>query len=578
MTQSFNCPSCGAPLDIDADTDPVIRCPYCKGTVVVPPEMRLPEIPRTPQEAIVLNARTGTADQQDQAAAEITNLAQNGDILQATIRIRSLTGENLPEAKQMAEAIASGRPVTMIHVETSEELQDQAAVWQKIISLAQSGKKIEAIALFRQLTGVSLADAKKSVEAIQVGQALSLSDLISPLPVLNKSAMLDEVARLAGEGKKLDAIRVYRETFDVSLKEAKTAVERIQAGHFDEVQQMAVQGVYIRQVQPPVKVSVPVTKIVAPLGLGVGCFTTGMIAFILLTTFVPIILAMSQRGGPLFNTWSRVNPFGYANLALTFGGEGTGAGLFTNARLLAVDPQNGNIMVAEWGTGRIQIFDPHGKYLTQWNLGEEAAYLDDLDIDRKGNVYILYTGDIHIFDAQTGRQTAVIGGIEESAERFSNLATTDNGGFVAVADGETIVHFNADRLPELILPDAISRISGDDESEGKIAIDGLGNYYLLGVDTDAVFKFDPQGKLLTRFGAEGDEKGQFSSPRSILTDNQSRIYVSDSKGIQVFAVDGRYLDKIQLNGFIFSMDINDLNEIFTVSNDQMVSKFILKSR
>jgi ribosomal protein L7/L12 len=518
MTQPFNCPSCGAPLDIDGDTDPVVRCPYCKGTVVVPQEIM-----------------------------------------------------------QMTKGVAAGHPVSLIDADPSEDLKDQAAIWQKIISLAQSGKKIEAIALFRQLTGVSLADAKRSVEAIQVGQALNLSDLISPLPVLNKSAMLDEVARLVEEGNLLDAIRVYRETFDVSLKEAKTAVESIQAGHF-EVQRMAVQGAYIRQVQQPVKINMPVAKIVAPLGLGVGCFTTGLIAFILLATIIPIILAMAQRGGPLFNTWSRINPFSYANLALTFGGEGTGAGLFSDARLLAVDPQNGNIVVAERESGRIQIFDPQGKYLSQWNLGEEAAYLDDLDIDRQGNVYILYKGDIHIFDVKSGLQTVLISRIDKSAQRFTSLATNDNGGFMAVADGETLVRFTADRLPELILPDAISSLSRDDESEAKIAIDGLGNYYLLGVDTSAVFKFDPQGKLLNRFGAEGDEKGQFSSPRSILIDNQSRIYVSDSKGIQVFATDGRYLDKIQLNGFILSMDINDQNEIFTISNDEMVSKFILKSR
>jgi hypothetical protein len=390
--------------------------------------------------------------------------------------------------------------------------------------------------------------------------------------------MLDVVARLAGEGKTIDAIRVYRETFDVSLKEAKTAVLRIQAGHLDEVRQMAAQGEYIAQVQPPVRIILPTAKVAAPLGMGVGCFTVSLITFILLSTLVPILLAMAQRGGPLFNTWSRMNPFSYANLAMTFGGEGSGAGLFTDARRLAVDPQSGDIAVAEAETGRIQVFDLDGKFLTQWNAGDNAKYLNDLDIDRRGNLYLTYAGDIHIHDLLTGSKVAVISGLDDGMRRFSNLATLNDGGLLAVIEGETVVQINQDRQVQVILPAAVSSLSGGYESEAKIAVDGVGNIYLLAVDNEAVFIFDPQGKLISRFGAEGDEEGQFSFPDSILIDNQSRVYVSDTKGIQVFAQDGRYLAKIVLNGGVFDMDINDQNEIFAISTDEMVSKWIVKSR
>jgi sugar lactone lactonase YvrE len=201
-----------------------------------------------------------------------------------------------------------------------------------------------------------------------------------------------------------------------------------------------------------------------------------------------------------------------------------------------------------------------------------------MDIDRQGNLYLTYAGTIHIHNLQTGSEIAVISGFNEEANRFTNLATLDDGGLLAVAEGETVVRFNTDRIPAVILPAAISNLSGDRESDAKIAVDGLGNIYLLAADNEAVFKFDPQGKLISRFGSEGDEKGQFSFPDSILIDNQSRVYVSDTKGIQVFAEDGRYLDKIVLNGGVFDMDINDQNEIFIVSTDDMVSKFIVKSR
>ena len=246
------------------------------------------------------------------------------------------------------------------------------------------------------------------------------------------------------------------------------------------------------------------------------------------------------------------------------------------ARHVAVDPQTGNLIIAEHGGGRIQVFDPSGKFITQWNTGNADIYIVDLDIDRQGNVYVIYSANIHVLNAETGQEIATISEVGGNNAFFSNLATTDDGGFIAVSHGETLVRFNSDRTAEVLAPSAISSISGDSELDAKIAVDGVGNIYLLGIFNDSVFKFDSQGKFVTRFGSAGEEKGQFRAPHAIAVDNQSRVYVSDAKGLQVFEADGRYLDKFEVNGFVFGIDINDKNEIFTVANDQKVSKFIMK--
>ena len=39
-TQTFNCPSCGAPLEYHDGDPAAIHCPFCENTVVVPPELR----------------------------------------------------------------------------------------------------------------------------------------------------------------------------------------------------------------------------------------------------------------------------------------------------------------------------------------------------------------------------------------------------------------------------------------------------------------------------------------------------------------------------------------------------------
>lgn len=110
MPNTFNCPSCGAPLDIDADSDPVIRCPYCKGTVVVPAELRLPAVGKKPQAPVVLEGGIGSAFQQAAQLAEVTRLAQAGQKIEAIKLFRQLTGVGLKDAKDVVDGIAAGSP------------------------------------------------------------------------------------------------------------------------------------------------------------------------------------------------------------------------------------------------------------------------------------------------------------------------------------------------------------------------------------------------------------------------------------------------------------------------------------
>jgi outer membrane protein assembly factor BamB len=48
-TQTFNCPTCGAPLDYDGGPETTIHCPFCNSSVVVPEELR----PEKPPELMV---------------------------------------------------------------------------------------------------------------------------------------------------------------------------------------------------------------------------------------------------------------------------------------------------------------------------------------------------------------------------------------------------------------------------------------------------------------------------------------------------------------------------------------------
>jgi ribosomal protein L7/L12 len=91
-----------------------------------------------------------------------------------------------------------------------------------IVQLMQQGRKIDAIKLYRERTNVGLAEAKAAVEALGAGQE-------PPEPeTMNLSAEV-QINSFLQQGQKIEAIKVYREHTGVGLKEAKDAIEKMQA-------------------------------------------------------------------------------------------------------------------------------------------------------------------------------------------------------------------------------------------------------------------------------------------------------------------------------------------------------------
>ena len=93
--------------------------------------------------------------------------------------------------------------------------------YQHIADLIRQGKKIEAIKLLRETTGIGLKEAKDEVERLMAGEGPleTQGDRTDILP--------EEVIVLARQGKKIEAIKLLRETTGIGLKEAKAQVETI---------------------------------------------------------------------------------------------------------------------------------------------------------------------------------------------------------------------------------------------------------------------------------------------------------------------------------------------------------------
>jgi large subunit ribosomal protein L7/L12 len=95
-----------------------------------------------------------------------------------------------------------------------------------LMDLVRSGKKIEAIKIYRQRMGVGLKEAKEAIEALQRGETVPVPPAVSK--TFAESDVRDFVSLLR-QGKTIAAIKLYREKTGVGLAEAKAAVETLAA-------------------------------------------------------------------------------------------------------------------------------------------------------------------------------------------------------------------------------------------------------------------------------------------------------------------------------------------------------------
>lgn len=100
---------------------------------------------------------------------------------------------------------------------------DPADLERQIRALLDQGQMIEAIKLYRQATGLGLAEAKRAIEGLEQGNKLSIP------PRKSTGDFETTVLDLLHQGKKIEAIKLYREKTGLGLKESKDAVDELAA-------------------------------------------------------------------------------------------------------------------------------------------------------------------------------------------------------------------------------------------------------------------------------------------------------------------------------------------------------------
>jgi len=188
---------------------------------------------------------------------------------------------------------------------------------------------------------------------------------------------------------------------------------------------------------------------------------------------------------------------------MQFGSLGSADGQLRNPEGVAVAP-NGNIYVADSQNNRIQQFDAGGRWLSTWGASGggdgQFNYPTAITIDSQGALYVA--------DYQNHR-----------VQKFSSTG-------VWLTKWGSLDQCNAPtgcRAGGFYLPDGI-------------ALDADGNV-LVSDANHRIQQFTRAGLFLSTLGSRGQNQGQFTYPKGLVTDDQNNLYVADefNDRIQHFA-------------------------------------------
>lgn len=552
MSQTFKCPNCGAPLKYDGGPDAMIECPYCQNPVIVPEELR-----SGPAPADVLSEVARLAG----PLAEIARLVRSGRKIEAVKLYRQTFGVGLQEAEEAVDKIERGEPVTMTSV-TVESITDGEPV-------ATTDRERRAKGIASASIAVSAASMATPVATIAVilaclaGFALMFY-AIGILPLRSHP-----VYRAAMELVKNDpaVVELFGSPVKDSLFVAGT-LERFRDGSESLNTQVGIRGPRARGTAHIWgKKEKGGTVHVHSIWIEIG----GEEVLEYSDSEPEKGFRISPAAPP---TYLPPTPVSFASAVLQFGGEGIGPGWFQDARSIAVDGA-GHIYVAEYDSGRVQVFDPNGTFISQWFVGDSGKYIYDMTADRGGMVYVAAYGTILRVEGATGRLLGELGP-PDGRYWFEQVARMPDGGLLALDKHDNLVRFDTEGNVTQVFQDVIRSVIGDSESIRDLAVDGLGNIFIAGVFDPTIFKFTPEGRFVDRFGGRGDAPGQFHvAIEAIAVDNQGRIYAADWDGIKVLDATGGYLGMFEVEGVVRAMVFNDQNELFVVTGAQQVTKFRL---
>jgi hypothetical protein len=272
---------------------------------------------------------------------------------------------------------------------------------------------------------------------------------------------------------------------------------------------------------------------------------------------------------------------GFAQIVQEFGTKGSGPGQMDDARYVALDSE-GNIWTADYQDGRVQQFDPSGKFLQLIQVPPDKndyTLIEGLAADLKGNVYVSRGGDVLKYSIADGSLLATFAG-QFPNTRYQALAVDAQNNLYAVhstASDNAVIKLSPDGKQLARWDDIVTKVNKKDAAmDLGVAVDGLGNIYLASSFGNQVYSYDAKGEFIDRFGQQGDEPGTLDSPRELAVDGQKHLYIHHSDGIDQFDTSGRFIGKLPIDytkGSPRTVVVDREGFVYTVTSNGKVLKY-----
>ena len=258
---------------------------------------------------------------------------------------------------------------------------------------------------------------------------------------------------------------------------------------------------------------------------------------------------------------------------LSFGKYGSGDGMFKDPMGVALNDRD-EIVVADHGNHRVQVFDSNGTFLRSFGHraenGGELKNPTGIAIDKNRNVLVTENGNhrVQIFSWE-GRHLGSFGGKGSLDSQLLNPwgLSLDSTGNVIVAD-------TGNKLIKIFTPHGkfVTKIGGKGSFSFPIHCVQCGEYFIVSDSNEHCIKvLNGEGHFQYKFGKEGEGDGEFNCPRFLSVTQSKHLLVCDRSNhrVQVFELDGKFVGKFGTNG----NKLGEFNVPFSVavlSNDQIV--------
>ncbi len=377
--------------------------------------------------------------------------------------------------------------------------------------------------------------------------------------LLNQAHKLREILGLARSGKKIEAIKIYRETFGVGLKEAKDAVERLELG-----QSVSFQNVQFRSanvISPEAaKTALKAFGIFSGSMLlisGIVVVFIGLIVVGVLWTVRNKINQVSNISIPTSSTPKQTGSEkpSFAKEILRFGGEGNGAGKFKDNRVIAVDGE-GKIYSADYEGGRVQVFDKDGKFLTQWFVTRRDSVIYSLAVNRNGTVFITQPSKIATYEGASGKLLN-----EAKLDITSAIYPTADNKIIAANKNDILIIDDSLKIVSTIKN--ASQNAGIKNGFNYLAVNGLGEIFATSDGGKDLVKFSADGKFLDRF------KIKSTSIQDMAIDAKGRIFVAETSKIWIYQANGDLIDSFDSKQS-FAIIFDEADELLMASRPFIV--------